>query len=129
MTMGNLQKGPDWKCQRHCVDPKTSYLRCVPHRTAPYNRLCMPPATTIVSPVTYAASSDARYATQAAMSPGVPNLFRKVRSLFAAAISGVSTRAAANLVGTVPAAALQFSKLQSACSSHRRSVKNPNSFW
>ena len=80
--------------------------RSVSTGTLPYSRLCMPPATTIVSPVTYAASSDARYATQAAMSPGVPNLFRKVRSLFAAAISGVSTRAAANFVGTVPAAAL-----------------------
>lgn len=62
----------------------------------PHSLLCMPPATTSVSPVMYAASSDARKATAAAMSPGVPSRPSSVRLLFSSSSSGLATSAAAN---------------------------------
>lgn len=45
-----------------------------------HSRLCMPPATTSVSPVIYAASSELRNATAPAISCGVPKRLRLVAS-------------------------------------------------
>jgi hypothetical protein len=68
-----------------------------------HSRLCMPPATTSVSALTYAASSDAKYATAAAMSPAVPSRPASVCSSIAARASSDSVSDAANFVGTYPA--------------------------
>ena len=68
-----------------------------------YSLLCMPPATTKHSAVTYAASSLARNATALAISSGVPNLRSMVAASRFALSSGDSTRAAAKCVGTYPA--------------------------
>mmetsp|Transcript_1647 Transcript_1647/g.4802 ORF Transcript_1647/g.4802 Transcript_1647/m.4802 type:complete len:221 (+) Transcript_1647:272-934(+) len=72
----------------------------------------MPPATTRVSAVIYDASSDARNATAAAMSNGVPSRPSSVASSFARLASGVPVSAEAKLVGTNPGAT-QFTRMPS----------------
>ena len=81
-----------------------SAISCPPAGAArSHSRLCMPPATTSVSALTYAASSDAKYATAAAMSPAEPSRPTNVCSSIAARASSDSVSDAANFVGTYPA--------------------------
>jgi hypothetical protein len=129
---GSVVSIPDWVVSIQAKFPLSNvWFMFIPvHVLSPclinsYNLLCIPPATTMVSPVTYSASWLTKNATAAAIFSGVPNRPKSVFDLLISSASLLATKAAANLVGTTPGA-MQLTRMPSCPSSSARAFVRPN---